>query len=57
MDVKMAAFAARKYFDFKNVIPMHYRTLRALEQNAELLKVDLPWVDVIEPEVLVSITL
>jgi L-ascorbate metabolism protein UlaG (beta-lactamase superfamily) len=57
MDMKLAAFAARKYFDFKTVIPMHYRTFPALEQSAELLAAGLPGVDVIAPEVLVPIAL
>ena len=56
MDMKRAAFAARKYFNFKTVIPCHYRTFPALEQNADALKAGLPGVNVIEPEVLVPIT-
>lgn len=57
MDMKAAAYAARKFFNFKTVIPCHYRTFPALEQNAQVLKEGLPGVDVIEPEVLVPITL
>jgi len=57
MDMKLAAFAARKFFDFKTVIPCHYRTFPALEQSAELLATGLPGVDVIEPEVMMPITL
>lgn len=57
MDMKRAAFAARKYFDFKTVIPCHYRTFPLLEQSAEALVAGLPGVDVIEPEVLVPIEL
>lgn len=55
MDMKGAAFAARKYFNFKTVIPAHYRTFPLLEQSAEALAEGLPGVDVIEPEVLVPI--
>ena len=55
MDMKGAAFAAKKYFDFKTVIPAHYRTFPLLEQSAEVLAEGLPGVDVIEPEVLVPI--
>ncbi|HEY0213334.1 MAG TPA: metal-dependent hydrolase [Paenirhodobacter sp.] len=57
MDMKAAAFAARKYFDFKTVIPCHYRTFPLLEQSAEALSAGLPGVEVIEPEVLVAIEL
>lgn len=57
MDMKAAAWAARKYFDFKVVIPCHYRTFPILEQSAARLKEGLPGVRVIEPEVLDPITL
>lgn len=57
MDMKRAAFAARKYFDFKTVIPCHYKTFPLLEQSAEALRDGLPGVEVIEPEVLKPITL
>jgi len=57
MDMKRAAFAAKKYFDFKTVIPCHYRTFPALEQDAAVLRAGLPGVNVIEPDVLVPITL
>ncbi|KGJ06790.1 L-ascorbate metabolism protein UlaG, beta-lactamase superfamily [Paracoccus halophilus] len=52
MDMKRAAYAARKYFRFQVVIPCHYRTFPLLEQNADALKSGLPGVKVIEPEVL-----
>ena len=52
MDMKGAAYAAKKYFDFKTVVPMHYRTFPLLEQNADVLKAGLPGVEVIEPEIL-----
>lgn len=57
MDMKGAAYAARRYFDFKTVIPCHYRTFPLLEQDARVLKEGLPGVDVIEPEILQPITL
>lgn len=57
MDMKRAAFAARKFFDFKTVIPCHHRTFPLLAQSADELKAGLPGVDVIEPEVLVPIEL
>ncbi|MDP4032048.1 MAG: metal-dependent hydrolase [Pseudorhodobacter sp.] len=52
MDMNRAAFAARKYFDFRTVIPCHYRTFPALEQTADALRAGLPGVNVIEPQVL-----
>ena len=57
MDMKRAAFAARKFFNFKTVIPCHYRTFPLLAQNADALKTGLPGVAVIEPEVLEAISL
>ncbi|MEH6675016.1 MAG: metal-dependent hydrolase [Sulfitobacter sp.] len=57
MDMAGAAYAAKRYFDFKTVIPCHYRTFDALEQSAQVLVDGLPGVDVIEPEVLKAITL
>ncbi|MDA5093377.1 metal-dependent hydrolase [Aliiroseovarius sp. KMU-50] len=57
MDMSRAAYAAKRYFDFKTVIPCHYRTFPLLEQSAEALRDGLPGVDVVEPEVLVPITL
>ncbi|ARE38839.1 Metallo-beta-lactamase family protein [Rhodovulum sp. P5] len=57
MDMKRAAYAAKTYFDFKTVIPCHYKTFPLLEQSADALKEGLPGVDVIEPEVLVPIEL
>jgi L-ascorbate metabolism protein UlaG (beta-lactamase superfamily) len=56
MDMKRAAFAAKKYFNFKTVIPCHYRTFPLLAQSAETLTAGLPGVRVIEPEVLVPIS-
>lgn len=57
MDMKRAAFAARKYFDFQTVIPCHYKTFPLLEQSAEALASGLPGVTVIEPEILKAIEL
>ncbi len=55
MDMKGAAWAARKYFNFRVVIPCHYRTFPVLEQSAEALADGLPGVRVVEPEVLVPV--
>ena len=57
MDMARAAYAAQRYFRFKTVIPCHYRTFPLLEQSAEKLAAALPGVTVIEPQVLVPITL
>ncbi len=57
MDMARAAWAARKYFDFKTVIPCHYRTFPLLEQSAQVLIDGLPGVQVIEPQVMQPITL
>lgn len=55
MDMKRAGYAAKKFFDFKTVIPCHYRTFPLLEQSAETLVAALPGVNVIEPEVMQAI--
>jgi len=55
MDMRRAGYAAKTFFDFKTVIPCHYRTFPLLEQKADVLKAAVPGVDVIEPEVLVAI--
>jgi L-ascorbate metabolism protein UlaG (beta-lactamase superfamily) len=53
MDMERAAFAARKYFRFRTIIPMHYRTFPLLEQTADALRRGLPpEVRVLEPQVL-----
>lgn len=55
MDMAKVAYAAKRYFDFKTLIPAHYRTFPLLEQSAETLVAALPEVDVIEPQVLQAI--
>ena len=55
MDMKQAAYAAKRYFNFKTVIPCHYKTFPILEQSAEALSAALPGVAVIEPEVMQAI--
>ncbi len=56
MDMKGAAYAAGKFFDFDMVIPCHYRSFPFLEQTAEDLASGLPDVNVVEPEVMQAIT-
>lgn len=55
MDMRRASYAARTFFNFKTVIPCHYKTFPILEQSAEALIAALPDVNVIEPEVMVPI--
>lgn len=55
MDMKRAGYAAKRFFDFKTVIPCHYRTFPLLAQSAEVLVEALPGVAVIEPEVMRAI--
>ncbi len=52
MDMSGAAYAAKRYFDFKTVIPCHFGTFPILEQSAEALIKGLPGVNVIEPKLL-----
>ena len=53
MDMARAAWAARKWFNFRWVIPCHYNTVGILAQDASVLKAGLPpGVQVIEHEVL-----
>ena len=55
MDMNRAAYAARTFFDFKTVIPCHYKTFPLLEQSAQALIDGLPGVSVVEPEVMIPI--
>lgn len=57
MDMARAAYAAKRYFNFKTVIPCHYRTFPLLAQDASVLAAGLPDVDVIEPQVMQAIVL
>jgi L-ascorbate metabolism protein UlaG (beta-lactamase superfamily) len=57
MDMTRAAFAARKFFKFKTVLPSHYRTFGLLAQDANPLKNGLPGVNVVEPDVMKPIRL
>ena len=55
MDMKRAGYAAAKFFDFKTIIPCHYRTFPILEQSADVLAAAVPNAQVIEPQVLQAI--
>jgi len=52
MDMRRAAYAANTFFDFKTIIPCHYRTFPILAQSAAELIAAVPSANVIEPEVL-----
>ncbi|WP_137701451.1 metal-dependent hydrolase [Marimonas lutisalis] len=52
MDMKGAAYAAKRYFNFKTVIPGHYKTFPILAQDANDLTAGLPGVNVVEPVLL-----
>ncbi len=55
MDMRGTAYAAKRYFNFKTLIPCHYKSFPILEQSAQVLIDALPDVDVIEPEVMQAI--
>lgn len=46
MDMAGAAYAAKRFFDFKTLIPCHYGTFPLLEQSAQPLIDALPDIDV-----------
>lgn len=53
MDVARASFACRKFFDFKTIIPCHYKTFPLLEQSAAGM--DCPGATITEPEAMRAI--
>jgi L-ascorbate metabolism protein UlaG (beta-lactamase superfamily) len=58
MDMERAAYASRRWFNFRTIIPCHYRTFPILAQDATALRAGLPpGAQVIEPQVLEPITL
>ena len=57
MDAKRAAYAAKKFFDFKAVIPSHYRTFPLLAQSADDFSRLMAPVRVAVPEVMGSVVL
>ena len=52
MDMHRATYAANEFFNFKAVIPCHYKTFPILEKSAQKMIDGLPDVNVIEPEVM-----
>lgn len=57
MDMARAAWAAKRYFNFRTVIPCHYKTFPLLAQDAAPLRDGLPGVEVLTPEVMETLTL
>ena len=57
MDMRRAAYAANKFFNFTTIIPCHYRTFPILEQSAQVLIEAVPSAQVIEPQVMIPFTL
>ena len=58
MDMDRAAWAVRKYFNFQWVIPCHYKTFGALEQDVSVLRQGLPTgVNLLAPEVMGSVSI
>ncbi len=55
MDIQRAAYAAKKFFDFKAVFPCHYGTFPILAQSAEPLAEALPEVEVHLPKVMETV--
>lgn len=56
MGMKAAAYAARTFFNFKTVIPVHYKTFPLLAQTADDLIAGLPDVVVKTPDVMETLT-
>ncbi|MCL5777132.1 metal-dependent hydrolase [Limibaculum sp. FT325] len=57
MDATRAAYACRKFFDFKGVIVSHYRTFPLLAQSADEFRAKVAPLTVHAPEVMESVTL
>ncbi len=58
MDMARAAYACRRWFDFRIVVPCHYRTFPVLAQDAGSLIAGMPsGTRVLEPQVMVPLPL
>ncbi|HMM10061.1 MAG TPA: metal-dependent hydrolase [Paracoccus solventivorans] len=57
MDMARAAWAAKRYFDFKTVIPCHYDTFPPIRQDPEVMRRALPGVQVLTPKVMETVEL
>ncbi len=56
MDMARAAYAAKRYFKFRTVIPCHYKTFDILAQSAQDMIDALPDVQVLTPDVMETLT-
>lgn len=56
MGMEGAAYAAKRYFNFKTLIPCHYKTFPVLAQSAQPLIDALPEVDVATPDVMQTLS-
>ncbi len=52
MDQHRAAYAAKTFFDFKTIVPCHYKTFPVLAQDVEELKAALPDIEVLQLDVM-----
>jgi L-ascorbate metabolism protein UlaG (beta-lactamase superfamily) len=57
MDAQRAAFAAKRFFDLKAVIPCHYRTFPLLAQSADEFRELVAPVEVLAPGVMESVSI
>ncbi|MEM0937271.1 MAG: metal-dependent hydrolase [Pseudomonadota bacterium] len=55
MDIRRAAYAAKTFFDFKTIIPCHYKTFPVLAQSAAPLAEALPGIDVKLPDIMETV--
>lgn len=55
MDMDRAAYAAKRYFAFKTIIPCHYKTFPILAPSAQPLVDALPDVNVLTPDVMETV--
>jgi L-ascorbate metabolism protein UlaG (beta-lactamase superfamily) len=55
MDATRAAFACKRFFDFRAVIPCHYKTFPLLAQSAQPFIEKVAPTRVIAPEVMESV--
>jgi L-ascorbate metabolism protein UlaG (beta-lactamase superfamily) len=57
MDQTRAAYACKRFFTFRTVIPCHHRTFPLLAQNADALAAAIAPTPVLQPEVMEALTL
>ena len=57
LGMQEASWAATRFFNFKTVIPCHYKTFGLLAQSADEMVVALPGIDVKTPGVMEAVTI